>query len=88
MENIFFSRIFVILIIFNIYNCKKEATNANAITNYDHPKILEGGKFIEFSGNHPQLILFNHRLVKRIDIDIDLKSNQSEDSLSSSLNSP
>ncbi len=74
MKIYFFSFLFVLLIILNINNCKKEVSNSNAISNYEQPKVLEGGKFIEFSKNHPQLVLFNHRPVKRIDVDIDLKA--------------
>jgi hypothetical protein len=44
------------------------------MANYDPPKIQEGGKFIEFSSKHPQLALFGYSLVKRIEIDIDLKA--------------
>ena len=43
----------------HIFYCKKEVSNSNAITNYEQPKVLEGGKFIEFSKNHPLILKTN-----------------------------
>ena len=63
--------ILYILLIFN--NCKK-SNDSDSINNLEPPKILEGGKYIEFTTEHPQLALFTYRPVQRIDIDIDLKA--------------
>ncbi len=63
----------IILLTLNI-QCKKVPSQVDSMANYDPPKIQEGGKFIEFSSKHPQLALFGYSLVKRIEIDIDLKA--------------
>lgn len=67
-------RISLLLLLIFLLQCKKPSSQLDSMANYDPPKILEGGKFVEFSANHPQLSLFSHTPVKRIDVDIDLKA--------------
>lgn len=64
----------IVLLICLTSGCKKTNVGSTTMKNYDPPKIKEGGRYVEFSKNHPQLEFFTHKIVKRVDVDIDLKA--------------